>query len=140
MSPSSSPRARGSGTRRKEGRDKAARDWRDETLSRLREIIVQADPAAIEERKWKKPSRPEGVPVWSHDGIICVADTLKSAVRLTFFRGAQLADPTTLFNARLDSRTVRAIDVHEGEPIRAAALGRIVRAAASLNSAKSKRR
>src|SRR5579872_4852079 len=81
-------------------------DWRGSKLAELRALIKQADPGVIEEVKWKKPSRPEGVPVWSHDGIICVADTLKNAVRLTFFKGAQLQDPKKLFNARLDSNTV----------------------------------
>src|SRR5262245_27758071 len=85
-------------------------DWRGEKLSQLRAFIMEADPAVIEEVKWKKPSRPEGVPVWSHEGTICVADILKSSVRLTFPKGAQLKDPQQLFNARLDSNTVRAID------------------------------
>ena len=83
-------------------------DWRGEMLSRLRALIKQADPALVEEVKWKKPSRPEGVPVWSHDGILCFCDTLKNAVRLTFPKGAQMKDPQKLFNTRLDSKTVRA--------------------------------
>src|SRR5579862_3590508 len=85
-------------------------DWRGEKLSQLRSIIRGAHPAAVEEVKWKKPSRPEGVPVWSHGKIVCVGDVLKSAVRLTFPKGAWLNDPKKLFNARLDSNTVRAID------------------------------
>src|SRR5512135_2178674 len=84
-------------------------DWRGKKLSQLRAIIKQADPGVVEEVKWKKPSRPEGVPVWSHDGILCVADTLKNAVRLTFPKGAAMKDPKKLFNTRLDSKTVRAI-------------------------------
>src|SRR5206468_3713786 len=80
-----------------------------------------ADPGVIEEVKWKKPSRPEGVPVWSHDGIVCIGEVLKNAVRLTFPKGAQLKDPKGLFNTRLDSKTVRAIDFHEGDAINAAA-------------------
>ena len=87
-------------------------DWRSETLSHVRALIKQADPAVVEEVKWKKPSKPMGVPVWSHDGNLCIADTLKNAVRLTFPNGAQLKDPQNLFNTRLDSKTVRAIDFH----------------------------
>ena len=97
-------------------------NWRGEMLSRLRALIKQADPALVEEVKWKKPSRPEGVPVWSHHGILCFCDTLKNAVRLTFPKGAQMKDPHKLFNTRLDSKTVRAIDFHEGDPINEAAL------------------
>jgi hypothetical protein len=82
-------------------------DWRGEKLSQLRTLIKKADPAVVEEVKWKKPSKPSGVPVWSHDGNICVADTLKNAVRLTFPKGAQMEDPHKLFNTRLDSKTVR---------------------------------
>src|SRR5436189_3656467 len=89
-------------------------DWRGEMMARLRAMITQADPAVIEEVKWKKPSRPEGVPVWSHEGIVCVGEVLKNAVRLTFPKGAQLKDPKGLFDTRLDSKTVRAIDFHEG--------------------------
>lgn len=108
-------------------------DWRGEMLSRLRSLIKQADPDAVEEVKWKKPSRPEGVPVWSHGGILCVADTLKSAVRLTFPKGAQANDPSKLFNARLDSKAVRAIDFREGDAIDEAALKALILQAARLN-------
>src|SRR5512142_555689 len=97
-------------------------DWRGKKLSQLRALIKQADPAVVEEVKWKKPSKPSGVPVWSHDGILCVADTLKNAVRLTFPKGAQIKDPKTLFKTRLDSKTVRAIDFFEGEAVNEAAL------------------
>src|SRR2546429_2954609 len=96
--------------------------WRGERLSQLRALIRGADPGVIEEVKWKKPSRPEGVPVWSHDGIVCIGEALKNAVRLTFPKGAQLKDPKGLFNTRLDSKTVRAIDFHEGDAINASAL------------------
>jgi hypothetical protein len=113
-------------------------DWRGETLAHLRALIKEADPAVVEDVKWKKPSRPEGVPVWSHDGIICVADTLKRAVRLTFPKGAQLTDPTQLFNARLDSNSVRAIDFHQGAPINAAALQTLIRAAVGLNQSRAR--
>jgi hypothetical protein len=110
------------------------RDWRGTALAHLRALIKQADPAVVEEVKWKKPSRPEGVPVWSQQGILCVADTLKHAVRLTFPKGAQLRDPHKLFNARLDSKSVRAIDVHEGDTVDEAALQTLVRDAVGLNT------
>jgi len=113
-------------------------DWRGEMLAHLRTLIKEADPAVVEDVKWKKPSKPEGVPVWSHDGMICVADTLKRAVRLTFPKGAQLQDPQQLFNARLDSKSVRAIDVHEGDTIDAAALRALVLEAAGLNQSKAR--
>jgi hypothetical protein len=112
-------------------------DWRGKTLARLRAVILEADPAVVEEVKWKKPSRPEGVPVWSHDGTICVADTLKNAMRLTFPKGAQLQDPKKLFNTRLDSKTVRAIDIHQGEAVDEAALQALILQAMQLNSSKA---
>ena len=111
-------------------------DWRSERLSQLRALIQKADPAVIEEVKWKKPSRPMGVPVWSHDGILCVADTLKKAVRLTFPSGAQMKDPKKLFNTRLDSKTVRAIDFHEGDTVDEAALKSLILEAVKLNTSK----
>ncbi len=111
-------------------------DWRGETLAHLRALIKAADPDVVEDVKWKKPSKPEGVPVWSHDGMICVADTLKRAVRLTFPKGAQLQDPQRLFNARLDSNAVRAIDVHEGDTVDAEALRALVLEAVGLNQSK----
>ena len=112
-------------------------DWRGEMLSRLRALIKHADPALVEEVKWKKPSRPEGVPVWSHDGILCFCDTLKNAVRLTFPKGAQMKDPQKLFNTRLDSKTVRAIDFHEGDTINEAALQALILEAVGLNKSKA---
>ena len=112
-------------------------DWRGEMMSRLRAVIKQADPALVEEVKWKKPSRPEGVPVWSHDGILCFCDTLKNAVRLTFPKGAQMKDPHTLFNTRLDSKTVSAIDFHEGDTINEAALQALMLEAVGLNKSKA---
>jgi hypothetical protein len=108
-------------------------DWRGETLSRLRGIVLGAGPALVEEVKWKKPSRPEGVPVWSLGGIVCIGETLKNAVRLTFPKGAQLDDPQQLFNARLDSNSVRAIDFREGEKVPEAALKALILDAVSLN-------
>src|SRR2546422_7338021 len=107
--------------------------WRGERLSQLRALIKGADPGVIEEVKWKKPSRPEGVPVWSHDGIVCIGEALKNAVRLTFPKGARLKDPKRLFNTRLDSKTVRAIDFHEGDAINASALKALILEGARLN-------
>ena len=107
--------------------------WRGERLGQLRALIRGADPGVIEGVKWKKPSRPEGVPVWSHDGIICIGESLKNAVRLTFPKGAQLKDPQGLFNTRLDSKTVRAIDFHEGDAINESALKALIVQGARLN-------
>ena len=108
-------------------------DWRGETLSRLRGIVLAAGPPVVEEVKWKKPSRPEGVPVWSLDGIVCIGEMLKNAVRLTFPKGAQLTDPKKLFNARLTSNSVRAIDFREGQDVPEAALRALILEAVRLN-------
>jgi len=108
-------------------------DWRGEMLSRLRGIVLGAGPAVVEEVKWKKPSKPEGVPVWSLGGIVCIGEMLKNAVRLTFPKGAQLNDPEKIFNARLDSSSVRAIDFREGEKLPEAALKALILDAVSLN-------
>ena len=107
--------------------------WRGETLAVLRALIRAADPAVIEEVKWKKPSNPAGVPVWSRDGIVCVGEALKNAVRLTFPKGALLADPKKLFNARLDGNSNRAIDFHEGEKVDGAALAALILEAVRVN-------
>jgi hypothetical protein len=107
--------------------------WKGERLGELRALIRAADPGLIEEVKWKKPSRPEGVPVWSHDGIVCIGETLKNAVRLTFPKGALLKDPKGLFNTRLDSKSVRAIDFHEGDTINSSALKALIVQGARLN-------
>jgi hypothetical protein len=115
---------------------KESGDWRGKKLSQLRTVITKADPALVEEVKWKKPSRPSGVPVWSHDGIICVADTLKNAVRLTFPKGAQMKDLKKLFNTRLESKTVRAIDFREGDTVDEAALTALILDAVKLNTSK----
>jgi hypothetical protein len=112
-------------------------DWRGATLSQLRASIMRADRSMVEEVKWKKPSRPSGVPVWSHDGIVCIGEALKSAVRLTFPKGALLEDRAKFFNARLDSKTVRAIDVREGEKIDKPALKRLIAEAIAVNGAKT---
>jgi len=118
---------------------KAQSDWRGRKLSQLRTLIKKADPAVVEEVKWKMPSKPMGVPVWSHNGIICNADILKNAVRLTFHKGAQMKDPKKLFNTRLDSKTVRAIDFHDGDTIDEAALKTLILDAVTLNAASKKK-
>jgi len=119
---------------------KEAGDWRGEKLTQLRALIKQADPAVVEEVKWKKPSNPMGVPVWSHDGILCIGDTLKNAVRLTFPKGAQLKDPKKLFNTRLDRTTVCAVDFHEGDTVDDAALKALILDAVGLNTPKERKR
>jgi hypothetical protein len=108
-------------------------DWRGETLGRFRALIKAADPDVIEEVKWR------GVPVWSHDGIICTGETYKAAVKMTFAKGASLDDPSRLFNSSLDGNTRRAIDVHEGDMINETAFKALIRAAVSLNTSKKKR-
>jgi hypothetical protein len=105
-------------------------DWRGETLARIRAIIQQADPDVVEEWKWR------GVPVWSHAGIICTGETYKTAVKMTFAKGAALDDPAHLFNASLEGNTRRAIDVHEGETLDEKALKALIRAAVVLNTSK----
>ncbi len=102
-------------------------DWRGEMLSRVRHLIKQADPEVVEEWKWR------GVPVWSHDGIICTGETYKSVVKLTFAKGASLQDPSRLFNSSLDGNTRRAIDLREGEALNERAFQTLIRAAVSLN-------
>lgn len=119
---------------------KKSGDWRGETLSRLRDVVLSVRPPLIEEVKWKMPSKPDGVPVWSHDGIVCMGETLKHVVRLTFPRGAQLKDPKKLFNARLDSKSVRAIDFSEGEKVPVAAVKALVAEASGLNASRAKAR
>jgi len=114
-------------------------DWRGDVLARVRKIIKQAEPDVTEEVKWVKPSNPSGVPVWSRDGIICTGETYKDKVKLTFANGAALDDPSGLFNASLDGNVRRAIDFHEGDKINEAALKALVRAAAALNTSKTKR-
>ena len=109
-------------------------DWRSTVLSELRAAIKRADPAAVEDVKWKKPTRPMGVPVWCHDGNVCIAESLKNAVRLTFPKGALIKDPSRLFNARLDSKSVRAIDFHEGDIVDETALKALIGQAVVLNS------
>jgi len=115
-------------------------DWRGVTLSRIRNLIKQADPEVVEERKWRKPTNPGGVPVWSHDGMICTGETYKNHVKITFARGASLKDPAHLFNSSLQGNARRAIDIHDGEEIDAEAFTALVRAAVALNGATVRRK
>lgn len=107
-------------------------DWRGETLRRVRQIIREADPDIVEEWKWVKPTNP-GVPVWSHSGGICTGETYRSVVKLTFFKGASLRDPSGLFNSSLDGKVRRAIDIRETDTIDEGALKQLIRDAAALN-------
>jgi len=107
-------------------------DWRGTMLSRLRTLIKQADPEVVEEWKWR------GVPVWSHDGLICTGETYKNVVKMTFAKGAALEDPSGLFNSSLDGKTRRAIDFHEGDRIDAKALTALIRAAVTLNASRAR--
>ena len=109
-------------------------DWRGETLSRIRTLIKQAEPEMIEERKWRKPSNPAGVPAWSQNGLVCTGETYKNAVKITFFKGASLKDPSGLFNSSLDGNARRAIDFHEGDTINEKALKALIKAAVKLNA------
>jgi hypothetical protein len=116
-----------------DARIKELGDWRGEMLNRLRALVKQADPEVVEEWKWR------GVPVWSHDGIICTGETYKSVVKMTFAKGAALKDPSRLFNSSLEGNTRRAIDFHEGDKIDEAALKSLVRAAVTLNKSKARK-
>jgi len=121
-----------------DARIKELSDWREETLARVRVLIKQADPEVVEEVKWRKPSNSmAGVPVWSHAGIICTGETYKNVVKMTFAKGAALADPSGLFNSSLEGNTRRAIDFHEGDEIDAKALKALIRAAVARNTPKS---
>ncbi|HVV92923.1 MAG TPA: DUF1801 domain-containing protein [Hyphomicrobiales bacterium] len=123
-----------SASARIDARIAALGDWRGETLARMRALIKAADPAVVEEWKWR------GVPVWSDAGILCTGETYKAAVKLTFAQGASLPDPAGLFNSSLEGNTRRAIDLHEGEEIDAAAFKALVRAAADHNRSKAKKK
>lgn len=112
----------------------ATSDWRAEMLARVRKLISEAAPEAVEEAKWKKPTNPAGVPTWSHNGLICTFETYKDKVKLTFAKGAALDDASGLFNASLDAGTRRAIDIREGETLNARAFKSLIRAAVALNS------
>ena len=109
------------------------KDWRSETLDRVRKLIREADPEATEDVKWRKPSNPAGVPVWEHGGLICTGETYRDKVKLTFARGAALNDPARLFNSSLDGNTRRAIDIREGQTLDEEAFKQLIREAAALN-------
>jgi hypothetical protein len=110
-------------------------DWRGKTLAHLRKLIHEADPGIVEERKWVKPGNPGGVPIFSHDGIVCTGETYKQVVKLTFARGASIDDPKKLFNSSLEGNVRRAIDFREGEKINEAAFKQLIRAAVAANTA-----
>ena len=115
-------------------------DWRDETLDRMRTLIMETDPQIVEERKWRKASNNmAGVPVWSRDGIICTGETYKTYVKLTFAQGAKVPDPSHLFNSSLEGSTRRAIDIHEGEKVDSRAFKALIKAAVAVNG-KSKKK
>ena len=122
-----------------DARNKELGDWRGRTLARIRMLIKQADPEVVEEVKWRKPSNRGGVPVWSHAGMICTGETYKNAVKITFAKGAALADPAGLFNSSLEGNTRRAIDFHENDKIDEKALKALIRAAVALNIRSQKR-
>ena len=107
-------------------------DWRGKMLAKVREIVYAADPEIVEEWKWVKPTNP-GTPVWSHAGIVCTGETYKNVVKMTFAKGAALEDPSGLFNSSLEGNARRAIDLHEGDKVDAAALKDLIRAAVALN-------
>ena len=116
-------------------------DWREDTLARMRTLIIEADPEMIEERKWRKPSNGMvGVPVWSHNGMVCTGETYKAIVKLTFAQGASIPDPSHLFNSSLEGNTRRAIDIHEGEKVDARAFRALVKAAVARNGRAAKKR
>ncbi len=135
----SDPNEDQSASERIDGRIAELGDWRGETLARMRKLIKDADPDVVEEVKWVKPTNP-GTPTWSHDGIICTGETYKSVVKLTFAKGASLADPAKLFNSSLEGNTRRAIDIHEGEKVEAGAFKALIRAAVALNTSGGKAR
>jgi hypothetical protein len=108
-------------------------DWRCDLLARLRALIMEAEPEMTEERKWRKPSNPAGVPTWSHNGSVCTGETYKDFVKMTFARGASLEDPSGLFNSSLEGNTRRAIDFREGDRVDEEALKALIRAAVALN-------
>ena len=148
MKKATTMKKRKSGSKKEKGADtpsqrthaktKTPNDWRSEMLARIRILIREADPEMVEEMKWKKPSNPAGVPVWSHDGIVCTGETYKNAVKMTFAKGAALADPAGLFNSSLEGNTRQAIDFHEGDKINEKALKTLIRAAVTLNTGPGK--
>ncbi|MGH7651635.1 MAG: DUF1801 domain-containing protein [Gemmatimonadaceae bacterium] len=133
MKMTSSSKTGGSDSRLLDARIRELGDWRGETLAQVRRLIKEADPNVVEEMKWKKASNPAGVPVWSDDGMICTGESYKSAVKLTFAKGAQLKDPKRLFNSSLEGGTRRAIDLHEGDEIDETAFKALIREAVASN-------
>jgi hypothetical protein len=133
-------RATGSASHLIDERIRSLRDWRGETLAKVRRIIHEADPDIVEECKWIKPSNPLGVPVWSNAGIVCTGEAYQQVVKLTFARGASLKDPRGLFNSSLEGNTRRAIDIREGEEFDAEALKALIQAAVAQNQRSSGRK
>lgn len=122
-------------------RPSVLKDWREQTLARMRSLILEAVPGMLEEQKWRKPSnRMTGVPVWSHDGIVCTGETYAKVVKLTFAKGASLPDPSRLFNSSLEGNTRRAIDIREGEPVDARAFKALIKAAVAENGSRQLKR
>ena len=115
-------------------------DWRADQVDRIRALVLEADPEAVEEAKWRKASNPDGVPTFSHDGLICTVETYKDKVKVTFAKGASLDDPAGLFNSSLDGNVRRAIDIREGETVDAAAFKALIKAAVAQNSQSAKKR
>jgi hypothetical protein len=131
---------RSTGVSKAAPRIKESADWRKQTLDHMRKLILAADPEMTEEQKWRKPSNPAGVPVWSHHGMVCTGETYKNVVKLTFAHGASLPDPTGVFNAGLAGNQRRAIDIHEGETVDAIAFKSLIRAAIARNATVAKKR
>ena len=130
---------RKSANKSKSPRSRDSDGWREQTLARMRALILEADPEMIEERKWRKASNAmAGVPVWSHNGIVCTGETYTKVVKLTFARGAEIPDSSRLFNSSLEGNTRRAIDIHEGEQVDPGAFKALVKAAVALNEAKKR--
>lgn len=134
------PAAKKSAPAKKAAPKQAAADWRAETLARVRVLISEADPKIAEDRKWKKPSNPAGVPTFTRDGILLTGETYKDKVKLTFAHGAALPDPAKLFNASLDAGARRAIDLHEGAALDEKAFKALIKAAVAYNAGKAKRK
>jgi hypothetical protein len=129
-----SSKKRKSSSRQPSDKTKASSDWRPAVIARIRVLICEADPEMVEEIKWRKPSNPAGIPVWYHGGIVCTGETYKGVVKMTFAKGASLADPASLFNSKLDGSVQRAIDFHEGDKINEPALKTLIRAAVASNT------
>lgn len=133
MKKATKPDADESGAQLIDAKIKELGDWRGDMLAHVRRLIKQADPGIVEEVKWRKASNPSGVPIWSHDGMVCTGESYKNAVKVTFAYGAKLKDPKHLFNASLEGGTRRAIDLHEGDRIDEAAFKALIREAVALN-------